>query len=90
MPILPCMKACGGWARLRNADLVDTGGAGRPYPGAAPVSAPCVSRDSGGTWTPLNAPRLTCTRIASLAVDRHDPRRLCSGPSVNGAFAREE
>lgn len=74
----------------KNADVVYAGGMDHPYHDEALGSGVQVSRDGGRTWASLNTPRLTCTKVACLAVDPHDPRRLFAGTSGNGAFVWEK
>lgn len=74
----------------RDADVVYAGGMDHPYHDEALGRGLLRSRDGGMTWESLNAPELTCTKIASITVDPHQPLHLYVCTSGNGVFVREE
>ncbi|MFA6563315.1 MAG: hypothetical protein WCV00_15505 [Verrucomicrobiia bacterium] len=74
----------------RDADTVYAGGMDYPYHDEALGRGLMRSRDGGRTWEPLNAPELTCTKIASITVDPHQPARLYICTLGNGVFVRDE
>jgi photosystem II stability/assembly factor-like uncharacterized protein len=74
----------------RDADVVYAGGMDHPYHDEALGRGLMRSRDGGRTWESLNAPELTCTKIAAITVDPHQPTRLYLSTSGNGVFVREE
>jgi photosystem II stability/assembly factor-like uncharacterized protein len=74
----------------RNADVIYAGGMDHPYHDEALGCGPLRSRDGGRTWESLNAPELTCTKIASITVDPRQPSRLYVSTSGNGVFVWEE
>jgi len=74
----------------RDADTVYAGGADHPYHDDALGRGLMRSRDGGRTWESLNAAELTCTKIAAITVDPHQPMRLYLSTSGNGVFVREE
>jgi photosystem II stability/assembly factor-like uncharacterized protein len=73
-----------------DADTVYAGGMDHPYHDEALGRGLMRSRDGGRTWESLNAPELTCTKLASITVDPHQPARLYLSTSGTGVFVREE
>lgn len=74
----------------KDTSLLHVGGMDHPYHGEALGSGIQRTRDGGKTWQPLNTPALTCTKIASITVDPHRPRRLYVRTSGNGMFVRAD
>ena len=74
----------------RDADTVYAGGVDHPYHDDALGRGLMRSRDGGRTWQSLNTPELTCTKVASITVDPHQPARLYISTSGNGVFVRDE
>lgn len=74
----------------RAVDVVYAGGMDHPFHDEALGSGLQRSVDGGRTWQSLNAPGLTCTKIASITLDPHRPGRCYVGTSGNGVFVRDE
>lgn len=74
----------------RDAETVYAGGTDHPFHDEALGRGLLRSRDGGRTWDALNGAGLTCTKIAGIAIDPHQPSRLYVSTSGNGVFVREE